>query len=335
MLIATFNWAILGLGKIARKFAEDLSLIEDAALVAVGSRSLERARAFAADFGAEHAAGSYAATFDGPRIDAVYIATPHTGHRELTLLCLERGIPVLCEKPLGLNLTEVEEMVAAARRTNTYLMEALWSCFIPSLVEMKRLVEAGAIGKLESLRADFGFRGAPREDFDRDRLYNPALGGGALLDIGIYPIWLSQFLFGTPESIVATARLTELGADVDTQVTLRHAGGQLAHCYSTLLGETKTDALLLGTEGELHIHGRFHHAQGFSVLRSREEPPENHYRSFEGNGYQFEALAVMADVRAGKLENDTWSLDASLRLHRTLTEVRQLIGVRYPGEELP
>ncbi|NJB86237.1 putative dehydrogenase [Lewinella marina] len=330
--IATFHWAILGLGKIARKFAEDLQHLPDAHLVAVGSRSLERAQAFASDFGAEHAAGSYVEVFEGPRIDAVYIATPHSGHRELTLMCLERGVPVLCEKPLGLNYTEVEEMVATARRTGTYLMEALWSCFIPAIVEMKRAVNEGAIGTLEGVRADFGFRGVPRESFDRDRLYNPVLGGGALLDIGIYPIWLAQFLFGAPEEIRATARLTELGADVDTQVTLRYPGGQLAHCYSTLLGTTKTDALLLGSEGELHIHSRFHHPQGFSVLNGNDVPPVNHYHRFVGHGYQFEAAAVMADVRAGRGESATWSLDDSLLLHRTLTAVRQQIGVVYPGE---
>lgn len=298
----------------------------------MGSRSLERATAFAADFGAPHAAGSYAAALEGPRVDAVYIATPHTSHRALTLLCLERGIPVLCEKPMGLNLKEVEEMVAAARGSKVYLMEALWSCFIPSIVDMKALVEAGGIGKLESVRADFGFRGQPKEDFSRDRMYNPALGGGALLDIGIYPVWLAQYLFGAPDTIHATARLTDLGADVDTQVTLRYADGRLAHAYSTILGETKTEALLLGTDGELHLHGRFHHAQGFSVLRGAEAPPENHYRAHEGNGYQFEAAAVMADVRAGKLESPVWSLDDSLLLHRTLTEIRRQIGVTYPGE---
>ena len=322
----------MGLGKIARKFAEDLHRIPDAALVAVGSRSADRARAFADDFGAVHSAGSYAAALEGPRIDAVYVATPHTSHRELTLLCLERGIPVLCEKPLGLNAAEVEDMVATARRCNTYLMEALWSCFIPAIAEMKRLVDAGAIGQPESLRADFGFRGRPQEDPARDRLYNPALGGGALLDIGIYPVWLAQYLFGAPQDIAATARLSDRGADVDTQVTLTYPDGRLAHCYSTLLGETKTEGLLLGTEGELHLHGRFHHTQGFSVLRGADEPPENHYRAFEGNGYQFEAMAVMEDVRAGRRESAVWSLDDSLLLHRTLTEVRRQIGVRYPGE---
>lgn len=330
--IATFHWAILGLGKIARKFAEDLQRIPDAKLVSVGSRSPERARDFAEQFGAEHSAGTYAGALEGPRVDAVYVATPHTTHRELTLLCLERGLPVLCEKPLGLNSGEVADMVATARRCNAYLMEALWSCFIPAIGEMKRLLDSGAIGQLESLRADFGFRGRPQEDFGRDRLYNPALGGGALLDIGIYPVWLAQYLFGAPEEISATGRLTERGADVDTQVTLRYADGRLAHCYSTLLGETKTEALLLGTAGEMHLHGRFHHTQGFSVLRGKDEPPENHYRAFEGNGYQFEAMAVMEDVRAGRKESAVWSLEDSLLLHRTLTDIRQLIGVSYPGE---
>ena len=307
-------------------------LVDDAKLVAVGSRSAERARAFADDFGAEHAAGSYAATFDGPRVDAVYIATPHTSHRELTELCLERGIPVLCEKPLGLSLSEVEGMVATARRTGTYLMEALWSRFLPTLVEVKKAIDGGAIGRVDSLRADFGFLGEPREDFDRDRLYNPALGGGALLDIGIYPIWLAQYLFGAPESIHATARLTELGADVDTQVTLRYPGGQLAHCYSTLLGITRCDALVLGSGASLHIHPRFHESRGYSLLRGKDVPPENHYHDFAGKGYAYEARAVMADVRAGRSESEQWSLDDSLLLHRTLTEVRRMIGVRYPGE---
>ena len=326
---APFHWAILGLGKIARKFAEDLARIPDARLVAVGSRSAERAGAFAAEFGAGHAAGSYAATFDGPRIDAVYVATPHTSHRELTLLSLERGIPVLCEKPLGLNLAEVEEMVAAARRHGTYLLEALWSRFLPHSIAAFDLLRSGRIGTVESLRADFGFRGP---DDPASRLWDPALGGGALLDIGIYPVWLAQVVFGPPEAIAATARLTDRGVDAEIEVTLTHAGGRLAHCHATLLGRTKTEALIHGTEASLHLHPRFHEPSSFSVLTGKNDPPENHYFPNKANGYQYEAEAVMADVRAGKTENDLWTLTDSLALHRTLTEVRRLVGVGYPGE---
>ncbi|WP_319936731.1 Gfo/Idh/MocA family protein [Neolewinella aquimaris] len=330
--IATFHWAILGLGNIAHQFAQDLALIEDARLVAVGSRSQERANAFAEQYGAEHAAGTYEQTFEGPRIDAVYIATPHSGHLELTLLCLRRGIPVLCEKPLGMSYGAVEQMVLAARESGVYLMEALWSRFLPALVEAKKAIDGGAIGRVEGLRADFGFLGQPREDYSRDRLYNPALGGGALLDIGIYPIWLAQYIFGAPVEINATARVTDAGADVDTQVTLRYAGGALAHCYSTLLGITKCDALLLGSEGALHIHPRFHESRGYSVLRGKNDPPVNHYHPFDGKGYLFEARAVMEDVRAGRRESAQWSLEDSLLLHKTLTEVRRQIGVSYAGE---
>ncbi len=325
----SFHWAILGPGNIAHQFAQDLARIPDAKLVAVGSRNLERARAFADQYGADHAAGSYAGTFDGPRIDAVYIATRHVSHRELTLLCLERGIAVLCEKPLGMNLVEVEEMITAARHHGTYLMEALWSRFLPHTRAALELIDNGEIGEVESLRADFGFRGP---DDPASRLWDPALGGGALLDIGIYPVWLAQVVFGPPEAIAATARLTERGVDAELEVTLTHAGGRLAHCHATLLGRTKTEALIHGTTASLHLHSRFHEPSAFSILTGKNDPPQNHYFPNEANGYRYEAEAVMADVRAGKTENEWWSLDDSLALHRTLTEVRRLVGVVYPGE---
>jgi predicted dehydrogenase len=351
--MSTFHFAILGLGKIARKFAEDLALIPDAKLVAVGSRSAERAAAFASDFGAEYAAGSYEAAFDGPRVDAVYIATPHVSHRELTIMCLEKGIPVICEKPLGLNLAEVEDMVRTARERGVYLMEALWTRFMPATLKIRELIDTGVLGQLESIRSDFGFRmpdlalalsptslapafrlrsvttAAPT----RNRILQPALGGGALLDIGIYPLFLSQFLLGEPVRISAIARLSAQGVDIDTQVTAVHAGGKLSHNYCTLLGETKTEALLIGTEASLHIHPRWHEPSSFSLLRGRSEPPENFYFDpGKANGYKYEAMAVMADVRAGRTENALWSLDDSLTLHQTLTEVRRQIGVVYPGE---
>ena len=343
-----FHFAILGLGKIARKFAEDLDRIPDARLVAVGSRSYDRADAFAREFGADHAAGSYAATFDGPRIDAVYVATPHTSHRELTELCLRRGIPVLCEKPLGMNPTEVNAMVELARTEGVYLMEALWTRFLPSTLKLKELIDAGTIGEILSVRSDFGFRAqdletalpglfsAPataanrstigsQQSADvpaRNRILNPDLGGGALLDIGIYPLFLSQFLLGEPTEIHATARLSRQGVDLDTSVTCRHAGGQLSHNYSTVLGRTKTEALILGTTGSLHWHPRWHEPSSFSLLRGKDDPPQNFYFDYGGaNGYKYEALAVMDDVRSGRTENALWGLEDSLALHRTLGRI--------------
>ncbi|MEL6276009.1 MAG: Gfo/Idh/MocA family oxidoreductase, partial [Bacteroidota bacterium] len=156
-----FQWGILGLGKIARKFAQDLTAIKDAKLVAVGSRSIERAQAFANDFGVTYAAGSYEDLFNGPRIDAVYIATPHVQHHALALLCMDYGVAVLCEKPMGLNFSEVEEMVRTAREKQVYLMEALWSRFTPSTKKVLDIINSGTIGKVEGVRADFGFQLGP------------------------------------------------------------------------------------------------------------------------------------------------------------------------------
>ena len=342
-----FNWAILGLGKIARQFAYDINLIEDAELVAVGSRSLERAQGFAGEFGAGYASGSYEGTFDGPRVDAVYIATPHVQHKELTLLCLAKGIPVLCEKPLGLNLGEVEEMVAASRSAGVYLMEALWTRFLPSTLKLKELIDSGVIGEVQSIRSDFGFRAgdldtavlrpnlAPAASPPRNRILNPELGGGALLDIGIYPQFLSQFLLGEPEDITAVARLSAQGVDLDTSVTCVHASGKLSHNYSTVLGRTKTEALIIGTEASIHWHPRWHEPSSFSILRGKDDAPENFYFEYGGaNGYKYEAEAVMGDVLAGRLENELWPLADSLVLHRTLTQIREQIGVRYGSEVL-
>lgn len=348
----SFHFAILGLGKIARKFAEDLALIPDAKLVAVGSRSQERAEAFAADFGAEYAAGSYETTFNGPRVDAVYVATPHVTHRELTLMCLNKGVPVICEKPMGLNLREVEELVEVARSNKVYLMEALWTRFLPSTLKLKEIIDSGVIGEVQSVRSDFGFRAAdldtalsvpspapatapnspsiPKGEAWRNRILNPELGGGALLDIGIYPQFLAQFLLGEPEQIHATARLSAQGVDLDTSVTGVHAGGKLSHNYSTVLGRTKTEALIIGSEASLHWHPRWHEPSSFSLLRDKNDPPENFYFDYGGaNGYKYEALAVMDDVRNGRTENEQWSLDDSLALHRTLTKVREMVGVVY------
>lgn len=344
--MSAFNFAILGLGKIARKFAEDLRLIPDAKLVAVGSRSLARAEAFAKDFKVEWASGSYENTFAGPRVDAVYIATPHVTHFELTRMCLEKGVPVICEKPLGLNVTEVGKLITLAREKNVYLLEALWTRFLPSTLKLKELIDDGAIGEVQSIRSDFGFRAADLDAIlpfnapaaapnllERNRILNPELGGGALLDIGIYPQFLAQFLLGAPRDLQATARLSPQGVDLDTQVTATHADGKLSHSYSTVLGRTKTEALILGTEGSLHWHPRWHEPSSFSILRGKDDPPENFYFDYGGaNGYKYEALAVMDDVRNGRTENALWSLEDSLALHTTLSQVRAIVGVRYPGE---
>ncbi|MEM9834936.1 MAG: Gfo/Idh/MocA family oxidoreductase [Bacteroidota bacterium] len=321
-----FHWAILGLGKIAQKFATDLQSIDDARLVAVGSRSTERAQAFADEFDVPYAAGSYEGLFSGPRIDAVYIATPHVSHLKLVMLCIERGVPVLCEKPLGMNYRQVEQMVSTARAKGVYLMEALWSRFTPTTAKVLNIIDQGTLGKVESVRADFGFQLGPNSG---QRITDPNLGGGSLLDIGIYPVWLCQLLLGEPQEIIAAARLDHNKVDHEISVTLRSGDGRLGHAYSTLLGRTKTDALILGEKADIHWHPRFHEPSNFSILREGESP-ENFFFDRPTFGYHYEALAVMADVRAGKTENELWSLNDSLTLHRTLTRIREQVGIVYP-----
>ena len=328
-LPSMYRFAIIGLGKIARKFAADLKLVEGATLTSVASRSQERADAFGNEFHARYATGSYPELFEGPYLDAVYIATPHTSHAELTRMCLERDLAVICEKPLGLNHREVAEVVELARHRGVYLLEALWTRFLPTFqAAKKRLLEDGAIGDLQGLRADFGFKIGPATG---KRVYDPALGGGALLDIGIYPVFLAQVLFGAPQDIEASARLSD-GIDVDTNVVLTYAGGQRATLHCTLLARTKTEAVVYGSEGTLFWDGLWYQQSSFTIKRDDSDDEVRYATKERGFGYAFEAQAMVEDLRANRKESPLWTLDDSLLLHRTLSKIREVIGLRYAGE---
>ena len=324
------RFAILGLGKIARKFAADLKLVEGATLTSVASRSQERADAFAEEFHARYAAGSYAELFEGPYLHAAYVATPHTGHAALVRMCLERDLPVICEKPLGLNLAEVESMVDLARGRSVYLLEALWTRFLPTFREAKRRLDAGEIGRLEGLRADFGFKAGPHST---RRILDRALGGGALLDIGIYPVFLAQVLFGEPVGITAKARFGESGVDVDDTIVLEYAGGQLATLHCTLLARTKTEAVVYGERGTLFWDGPWYQQSDFTIRPDEGDTETRYLAKPRGFGYAFEAQAMVDDLRAGRTESELWSLDDTLALHRTLSRIREVIGLRYPSDD--
>ena len=324
-----YRFGILGLGNIARKFAADLRLVEGATLTSVASRSLERAEAFAEEFGARYGCGSYAELFEGPTIDCVYVATPHPSHAELVELCLDHDLPVICEKPVGLNLAEVERLVDLARHKQVYLVEALWTRWLPTFLAAKERLDGGAIGELQGLRADFGFKVGPET---RPRILDPALGGGALLDIGIYPVFLAQVLFGPPSKITAVARFGESRVDVDDTIVLEHAGGQLASLHCTFLARTKTEAVVYGSTGTLFWDGPWYQQTSFTIKPDDGEDERRYVPKPRGFGYAFEAQAMVEDLRAGRTESPYWSLDDSLQLHRTLTEIRRIIGMRYPGE---
>lgn len=324
------NWGIIGLGKIARQFADDLRLLPNARLHAVASTSKERADAFAAEFGASHAFGRYEDIVHCPDLDVVYIATPHPFHCENTLLCLENGLPVLCEKPFAMHAGEARRMIAAARRNRVFLMEALWTRFIPAIEETFKLVEQGEIGRLHTIRADLGFK----MPFDlNSRVYNKNLGAGALLDLGIFPALLALSFFGKPEPefIGAAATFTTTDVDESCAFTFQYPEGRLAIGHATIAANTSLGAHLYGTEGTIFLHPRWHHTQKLTI--SKYDGRQESFRDLEipylGRGYLYEAAHVMQCLENELLESETVPLEFSLDLMETLDSIREKIGLEY------
>ncbi|MBI1224640.1 MAG: gfo/Idh/MocA family oxidoreductase [Bacteroidetes bacterium] len=321
----TINWGILAPGRIAHKFAHDLQLVEGAKLHAVGSRSLERAKDFASEYGAPHAFGSYEALLDCPDLDAVYIASPHVGHCEHAIMCLEKGIAVLCEKPFAMNTSEVLKMVECARKNNVFLMEAIWTRFIPCFEEMLRLLKDGYIGELKTIRADFGFKA----DFPlTHRVFNPALGGGALLDVGIYTIFLATWLWGKPERIKATAVMSSLGVDDSCAMIFEYPDKRLAILDCSLVLKTEIEAYIYGETGTIQLHNRFINPQDLSVS-FYEKTSEHFHVPLTGHGYYHEILEVNDCLRRGMTESEKLPLDFSIQLMETLDWVRREAGIVY------
>ncbi len=324
----TIRWGILGPGRISRKFAAGLRDAAGAALVAVGSRDRARAAAFAAEFGAANVHGSYEELAADPAVDAIYVGTPHACHHDHTLLCLGAGKPVLCEKPLALNAAQAERMIAAARDRGLLLMEALWTRFLPAVVRARELVAAGAVGDVRTVMADFGFRAA----FDAgSRLFAPALGGGALLDLGIYPLNLAFMICGEPIAMESVATLGETGVDEEEAIVLRHADGRQSVLAASLRVDTPREARILGTGGSLTIAFPWW-AGSRLVLRPRGGAEEVIDLPGRGGGYAHEAEAFMGAIRAGAGEVPGMPLDESLAILRTMDALRARWGVRYPGE---
>ncbi|MBK6733476.1 MAG: Gfo/Idh/MocA family oxidoreductase [bacterium] len=328
----TIRWGILAPGRISRKFAAALRESAGAQLVAVGSREVERAAAFAAEFAAEpdavRAHGSYEALAADHDVDAVYIGSPHSGHEAHTLLCLAHGKHVLCEKPLAVNAAQGERMVAAARAAGLLLMEAVWTRFLPSIARVRELVAAGTIGEVRLVNADFGFR-AP---FDpQSRLFAPELAGGALLDLGIYPLTLASMFCGPPTMIHAVANLCPTGVDEETAIVLRHARGELATLSCSLRCDTPREAHVIGTEGRIRILFPWWAGTRIAVqVRGGEEQVFD--LPSRGGGYAHEAEAFMDLLRAGRTEPDVMPLDDSLSILCTMDVIRKQCGVRYSAD---
>ena len=321
-------WGIIGTGNIAKKFATGLTECEDAELVAVGSRKKETADKFADEFSVLRRHASYEALAEDGDVDLVYVATPHSMHRGNTILCLEAGKHVLCEKPFAINAGEAEEMIGVARGRKRFLMDAMWSRFQPVEVKARELIASGAIGEVRMVQSDFGFRAGVNPEA---RLFAPALGGGALMDVGVYNVGLAFMLFGAPTEVRALAQLGETGVDEQTVVITRHEGGRLAYSSTAIRLTTTHEAVIFGTEGWIRIDQPWWRCDGLT-LEVHGKDPRHIDAPMKGNGYNYEAQEVMDCIRAGRLESDVMPLDETLSIMRTLDEIRRQIGLRYPME---
>jgi len=319
------NWGIIGLGKIAHVFAFDLVQSKESKLLGVASRNPEKAQKFAEKFQAERYYTSYQDLANDQGIDVIYIATPHTFHYKYTMMCLKAGKHVLCEKAFGMNESEVKAMTAEAQKRNLFLMEALWTRFIPATEKILDLIKQGEIGEVKQIRADFGFKGDMNPDA---RLFNKNLGGGSLLDIGIYPVFLSVLLLGEPKKITATAEFTSSGVDSFMAAILDFNNGEKAVLESTFEVDTATEAYIFGETGSLKLFSRFHHSKKIGINKTGIET-KNIDINYLGNGYLHEILEVENCLKNGQTQSQKMPHDLSLLLIRTLDRIRKQIGLNY------
>ncbi|NUS09902.1 MAG: Gfo/Idh/MocA family oxidoreductase [Streptomyces sp.] len=327
------RWGVLATGGIAATFTEALATVPGAEVVAVGSRNPDSAASFAERFGIPRAYGSWAELAADDGVDVVYVATPHSAHREAAGLCLEAGRAVLCEKALTLNSREARELVDIARDRGLFLMEAMWTYCNPLVRHLAAVIADGAIGTVRAVHADFGFSG----DFaPTHRMRDPAQGGGALLDLGVYPVSFAQLLLGEPDSVEGWAHLTPERVDDTTGILLGWNSGAVATLTCTFAADTGAPATISGTRGRIEIPEGFFNPERFVLHRQGETPHTVTFADVTDDGrsrgtMRYEAVEVGRCLREGLTESPLVPLDGSLSVMRTLDAVRERIGVRYPG----
>lgn len=320
----TIKWGIIGLGRIAEKFAKDLVTIENAQLYGVASRSQDKANAFAKSFNAIKAYNSYEALAKDENIDAVYIATPHSLHKSNSILCLNHKKAVLCEKPFAMNAEEVYEMIHIAKANNVLLMEALWTYFLPHYQYVLQLIKNKSFGNLLKVEADFGFT---RPFDDTSRLFNKNLGGGSLLDIGIYPIFSALTTLGIPDNIQAQCTTFDNGADATCDMLFNYNSGSKAILKSSLIEDKPTSCTLYCEKATIKLNTQFHAPTSVTITKDGEEETID----FKNDkiGYYYETVHFNQLLRNGKVESDIMSFDFSTTLIETLDKVRHLIQLEY------
>jgi predicted dehydrogenase len=322
------RWGVLGTGGIALALTEAIRA-EGGEVAAVASGDLDRAEAFAMQHGIARAVAPHDRLFElGDELDAVYVGTTNDLHQHQALAAIEAGIPVLCEKPFTLDLPQAEEVVDAARRAEVFVMEAMWMRFQPAFLEVERRVAAGQIGEPILAQADFGIAAEPdptRRWFDR------ALGGGALLDVGIYPLTFVSSILGDPVEAQALGELAATGVDASVSVAMRHGGGRLSSWSCSFVADTGVEATVAGSEGSIRVHGPFHSAGRLTLRRGAEVLDEHHLEDAH-LGYRLEVAEVHRCLDAGETESPRMPLERTLTTMRWLDELRRQVGVRYPHE---
>ena len=319
------RWGIIGPGKIADKFAAALQYTEGSVVYAVAARDKERALAFATKYNAAVSYDNYEALAADTNVDIIYIATPHAFHCEHTLLCLRHQKAVLCEKPLSLNYQQSQQMVQVAQQQDVFLMEGMWTRFMPAINKVKELVDNGEIGSIQHIAADFGFN-APYDP--QSRLYNLGLGGGSLLDVGIYPVFLVTFLLGQPTGIQSTSKLAPSGADLYCNVLLQYAGGQTANIFSAINLQTAITATITGTKGRIHIHSPWFKAHQLTIELNNGEARTLSF-PLELNGFEYEIREVTDCMNKGFRECPAMPLDFSLDMSRIMDTIKEQAGIVY------
>jgi len=322
------RWGILSTGNIAHSFAADLALLPKAEIVAVGSRTQKSADLFGEKFKIRKRHASYEALAADSEVDVIYIATPHAFHRENCMLCLEGGKAVLCEKPFTINAAEARAVFDLARKKNLFVMEAMWTRFVPAVVRLRELIGAEVIGKIHHFLGSLGFRA----DFPWEhRIFNPALGGGVLLDVGVYPLAMAAMILGTPQKICAQGQLGITGVDEQTSAILEYASGGVATIAASVRAELPSEGILSGTKGSIKIHAPLFCPTRLTLqMEGKTEevldlPPV-------GRGYQYQAVATMDALRQGKLERPEMSWPESISIMETMDEIRRQLDFKYPFE---
>jgi len=326
------RWGILGCGRIARKFAADLRLVADAELTAIASRNKETLELFAKDFPCKYHHNSYAALAANKEVDVIYIATPHSHHYEHTMLCLNHDKAVLCEKAFAINSREAKEMIETAKERKVFLMEALWTKFLPHYKKLQELLQQKTLGDIKSVLVNFGFKTSDRSP---QRLFDPLLGGGTLLDIGIYNVFITMSVLGKPDSIEATMSPSTTGVDEQIAVLFKYKSGAMAQLFSSFITNLPIQAEVNGTEGCLTLTTRFYEPSA-TIQLYKQMPGEKELIAVEkvaGFGYHFEARHVNECLKKGLIESPVMTHADTLLLMEILDSIRNKARIEYPADQ--